>query len=170
MKIRRRTRGFTIIELMIVISIVAVLASWALPNLRDLVLRTRLKSAASDLHTSLLFARSEAIKRNAPVEVLPVDDAEWALGWSVRLGATVFMQQDAYPAISFAPRNAAYGAKAITGVTFQGTGREGSPDGVAFILTAPESPSISARCVVLDPSGRPTVRLDRNDNPTDGCN
>jgi type IV fimbrial biogenesis protein FimT len=167
-----RARGFTMIELLIVLSIVAILASFALPNLADFILRVRLKTAASDLHTTLLFARSEAIKRNATVTIQPLGGTDWSQGWEVRAPGIVqpLLRQDGYSQLVFTPTNAAYGAKTVTSVTFSGSGREGSTDGVAFILTALASGSIQARCVVLDPSGRPAVRHDRDTNAANGCN
>ena len=86
-----RATGFTIIELMIVIVIVGVMVSLAAPSMRDLIVRTRLKTAASDLHQSLMQARSEAIMRNAVVQVVPNSATNWALGWSVKeqAGGTV---------------------------------------------------------------------------------
>jgi type IV fimbrial biogenesis protein FimT len=167
---RQKVSGFTIMELMIVVAIVGVLAAFAMPNFRDLVARMRLKTGTSELHSSLLLARSEAVKRNAAVAVVPVDASNWAMGWSVRVGAVILSRQDSQPAVTFAPRSAAYAAKTVTNITFQGTGREASADGVAFILTATSLPGIGARCVILDPSGRPTVRIDGNGNPADGCN
>jgi type IV fimbrial biogenesis protein FimT len=168
--INRTQRGFTIMELMTVVAIVAILASFALPSFRDLVQRSRLKTAASDFHTSLTFARSEAIKRNGTVSVVPADASDWSRGWSVQFGGNPLIVQDPYASLSIAPRSASYGTKTVSSVDFQGTGREGSSDGIAFIVTAAGFPTISARCVVLDPSGRAAVRQDKNSNPSDGCN
>lgn len=169
-----RARGFTIIELMIVMVIVGVLVAVAAPNMRDLIVRMRLKTAASDLHSSLTFARSEAIKRNAGMQVVPVDATNWALGWSVRIqtSGVVLLNNDSYPQVGFTTANAAYIAAPLAAVTFSGTGREtGSAGaGVAFIITSPALPNLTARCVVLDPSGRAAVRQDRDSNATNGCN
>ena len=156
--------GFTIIELMIVVAISGVLAAFALPNLRDMIVKTRLKTAGSDIQISLMLARSEAIKRNSAVTVTPVVSTDWSQGWSVKSGTTVLQTQDAYSSVTFTPKSAAYGTKTVTSITFQGTGREGSSDGIAFILTATGYPTIGARCVVLDPSGRPAVRQDKDGN------
>jgi type IV fimbrial biogenesis protein FimT len=170
----RRTSGFTIIELMIVIVIVGVMVSLAGPNVRDLIVRVRLKTAASDLHASLTLARSEAIKRNAGMQIVPVNAADWALGWSVRVqaGGTVLSTQQAYPNVTFVTTNAAYAATAVPTVNFSGTGREtGSAGaGVAFVIQSPDHPLIKARCVVLDPSGRAAVRQDADTNAANGCN
>jgi len=167
---RAAATGFTLIELMVAIAVGAVLASWALPNLNYLVARVKLKTAASDLHTSLTLARSEAIKRNAAVTVTPVSTSDWSQGWSVKFGTTVLSTQVAYSNIGFVPRNAAYGTKTVSSITFQGTGREGSTDGIAFILRSTAQTTIDARCIVLDPSGRASVRVDSNRDYTDGCN
>ena len=171
----RSAPGFTIIELMLVMVIVGVMVALAGPNIRDLILRIRLKTAASDLHSSLTMARSEAIKRNAGVQIVPVSAGNWALGWSVKttvVPVEVLSQQDSYPNVTFTTTNAAYAAAPVANVTFSGTGREtGSAGaGIAFVIQAPGQPQIKARCVVLDPSGRPAVRQDADNNPANGCN
>ena len=45
----------------------------------------------------------------------------------------------------------------------------GAGAGIAFVFTSPQSPTSPARCVVLDPSGRPKVSQDGNGDPSDGC-
>ena len=47
--LRRRARGFTLIELMVTVAIAAILASVSIPMYRDYVLRSRIIDATSKL-------------------------------------------------------------------------------------------------------------------------
>lgn len=76
---RHRTaaiRGLTLIELLISMTVLAVLASTAVPSLRELMERRRLDGAATQLAASLQFARTEAVARNQPLRIsFPAGDA-----------------------------------------------------------------------------------------------
>ena len=60
-------RGFTLFELMIVMSIAAVLAALAVPAMHSFLQTQQQISAVTNLMTSLQYARSEAIKEDVPV-------------------------------------------------------------------------------------------------------
>jgi len=62
-------RGFTTLELLVVISILLILSAIALPNLSGWARNQRLKGVTRDLLSHLQFARLEAIKLNTPVEL-----------------------------------------------------------------------------------------------------
>jgi type IV fimbrial biogenesis protein FimT len=86
-------RGFTLIELMIVLVILGIILSVAMPGFSELNLRTRLKSYGNNMVSSAYLARGEAIKRNASVVIcIPNADADacaggnandWEKGWLV---------------------------------------------------------------------------------------
>jgi type IV fimbrial biogenesis protein FimT len=58
-------RGFTLVELMVAIAVVAVLVTLAAPSFYDFILVQRLKGINAQLVTDMQFARSEAISRVA---------------------------------------------------------------------------------------------------------
>lgn len=79
-------RGFTLVELMAVIGILAVLAVTAAPGFREMLLNQRLASAAQAFSAALSFARVEAIRRTSGVEVVALAGHDWNGGWAVRTG------------------------------------------------------------------------------------
>jgi type IV fimbrial biogenesis protein FimT len=108
----RRTRkagaaGFTIIELMVALAVLAILVTLIAPNFNDATLSARLNGFASSLVASAQVARSEAIKRNATIALCTSTDGEtcdgsgdWEQGWIVvnQATGTVFQYQQALPA------------------------------------------------------------------------
>lgn len=68
-------RGFTIIELLIVLTLIAILAAVAGPSFLDFIKNNRLTAQTNDLLSDLSFARSEAIKRGGDVTLCATGDA-----------------------------------------------------------------------------------------------
>lgn len=64
-----RSRGVTLIELMVGLAVLAVLAAAAAPFMGDMVVNSRLRESGNLLFTETLIAQSEAIKRNTAVRV-----------------------------------------------------------------------------------------------------
>jgi type IV fimbrial biogenesis protein FimT len=64
---KAKQTGFTLIELMFTIVVLAVLLGIGVPNFRDFVRNSRMSSAANDLVTDFNLARSESVKRRVPV-------------------------------------------------------------------------------------------------------
>ena len=57
------------VELMAVMVVIGVLATFAVPGITGMVNNSRLSGQASELAATLQLARSEAVRRNVPVEV-----------------------------------------------------------------------------------------------------
>lgn len=70
----RGSRGFTIVELMVTVAVMAILAAIGVPSMQGLVRNFRLNGAAGEMSAALQLARSEATRRNARVMVCPSSD------------------------------------------------------------------------------------------------
>lgn len=97
-RVRILGRGFTLIELVITMTVIGILAIIAVPSYQNFVESNRLTAATNDLVADLSFIRVEAMKRGAStpqVEVCASSDGAscttgsttWASGWIVFLDA-----------------------------------------------------------------------------------
>jgi type IV fimbrial biogenesis protein FimT len=73
---KAKQSGFTLLEMMLAIALLAGLISIGIPNFRDFVRNARMAAAANDLLADMNLARSEAIKRRVPVTLCKSDDGE----------------------------------------------------------------------------------------------
>jgi len=148
----RAARGFTLIELMITLSILVILLTVAVPSFREFVQSQRVKTTSFDLFAAITYARSEALKRNGDVTLSAAGGA-WGNGWSISAGGATLRTQSALDT-SVAITSSA------TSLTY---GRDGriSGSGATTLQLAP-NPSvswISPRCITIDLSGRPNSKL-----------
>ena len=142
---RCRSRGFTLIELMVVVALAAILAALATPSFKGFISGQRVKAAASDFVMAANFARSEAIKRNADVTISAASSgsAGWKDGWSVLAGTTQLSKQDAYTGLTFSGPASA--------ITYSASGRLGA----AVVPMAITGSDGGTRCIAFDLSGMP---------------
>jgi type IV fimbrial biogenesis protein FimT len=82
-------QGFSLIELLMAITVLGILLSFAIPSYKSSMLSAQLRSASNALVSSANFARSEALKRNAVVTLCvsatgtSCGTGNWQQGWMV---------------------------------------------------------------------------------------
>lgn len=96
---RNKVLGFTAIELMVCVAIVAILMAIALPSFRNSIERWRVNQYLGEFESTIFKARSEAIKRggNVFIQKLPDNSAtacnrattsqDWGCGWFIYYSA-----------------------------------------------------------------------------------
>jgi type IV fimbrial biogenesis protein FimT len=79
-QIKKIQVGFSLIELMVVLIVVGILASVAIPSFRIFMVNTQIRTTAESIRNGLQIARSEAVKRNAVVRFTLSNDTSWLVG------------------------------------------------------------------------------------------
>lgn len=146
---RRHDRGFTLVELMTVVAIVAILATSAAPSFRQLIATQRIRSAASAITESLWLTRAEALKRNTSVGFLFVGAAtEWNVP-DPSGGNTPLLTQPAFPTVNSVTQNGG-----SVQFNFNAYGRLATGSG--WIQLGDDSAGVY-RCLVVATTGRATA-------------
>jgi type IV fimbrial biogenesis protein FimT len=161
-------RGFTLVELMMALAIVAVLATVALPAFGNLLGRTRQQVAMADLQASLNQARSSAVSRGMHVIACPSIDqlnclhtTQWHHGWLLFADLDHDgRRSDDEPVIGTSqPRQEGIGILGTTGRPRIDYQSDGSAGGTNITLTVCDrnAGAARARTLVVSASGR--IRL-----------
>lgn len=148
---RRAQAGLTLIELMVALTISAVLVMAAAPSFQDYISNARLRENGNALYSQMLFAQSEAIKRNNVVRLAVVG------------GSTLRVIDRSDPANEVLVRE----SELSTGVTatvatvdFGGEGRPLNFAAAAFNLSSTgQTCSSEIRCPGLRVDGGGAIRL-----------
>lgn len=82
--------GLTVVEVLIIFSVIAVILLLTAPQISALVQDRNVKNTASELYGSLILARGEAAKRHSTARICPSSDGRscridgnWSRGWLV---------------------------------------------------------------------------------------
>ena len=174
-------QGFTIIELMVTVALVAILAAIAVPSYTALMTNNRMAGEINDLVGSLHFARSEAIKRGLDVLACKSADGatcttagDWGQGWIIFQDTDGDQLRDVAgcPAEPCEPLINAISAFA-SGDQFTGTGNpanwvrfnrngfSGNSAGTLTLCEHSKDPK-KARAIVISPQGRIRLAEDAN--------
>ena len=161
----KQQSGFPLIELMITLALLGIILAIAIPALNDFTIKQRVSSQTNEMMLSLAFARSEAVKLNRDIRVIPRTGTAsgWSDGWCVgpaSIGsncnhADVIRVFSGTNGVSITSFNTANPPRFV----FRRDGtREGNVD-AELKVTSPQldATSQSARCITLNPLGRAKI-------------
>lgn len=155
-------RGFTLIELVVTLSVAAILVSIAVPNLRTAIQNGRITTQVNDLIADLSYARSEAIKRRENVVTCQSTNGTSCTGGNWKDGRLVFVDTNkdgllgAEPILRF--REAIGGSDGT--ITVTGTPvflASGITNGVSNFVFCDGRGATKGKTVTLNATGQATV-------------
>jgi type IV fimbrial biogenesis protein FimT len=128
---RQSISGFSMIEVMVAITIVAILLGVAMPSFQSMLLGIQVKTAAEALNNGLQLAKGEAVRRNANVTFTLGTGTAWTVGCATPILDTNADGVDECPAVIQRRANEinsgnvtlAVAPAGATSVTFSGLGR-----------------------------------------------
>ena len=138
------TRGFTLVELMIVIAVIGILVAFALPAYQDYTRTANMAKVTSHYEEAVRFAYNEMYKDQTRVSMgnistLPPDGVSWV----ALINPTVFLSPGGDPAYKAGALNATDTASGVVGVV-------SANGGFLVTLTRPAYRDFSATNAVLD--------------------
>jgi len=147
----RNATGFTLVELLVTISIAVILAMIAVPSFSGLTDSQRAKNTATDIYIGLIRTRSEALKFNQSVNITPKAGG-WQNGWQITNTGTGSVLEDHGPIRGIS-------ITATTGpstIVYNSYGRVQGGKTSLQITTTGANPV--TRCVTVETSGRPYTK------------
>lgn len=171
---RQRQLGLTLIELMITLSIIAILVALAGPPYRQFIQNQRLSAASSELQRALWLARAEAMTRARRVTACrsangadcSATAGTWTQGWMVFVDTDGDGTRDTDEPILLVQQpltgiSSANGSTNLASyVSYTGTGYaallNGSPQSGSIVFCDNRGES-SARSVIITATGTPSV-------------
>jgi type IV fimbrial biogenesis protein FimT len=186
--------GFTLLELMLTITVAAVIMGLAIPNMRQFIWNNRITAAANDVVVAMTAARSEAIKSREqaliclssnPSAATPTCDGNGTQGWvvfvdtdgdqSIDAGEVITLRHEALPgtlSVRVNPANARFIAFSPSGFRTTAT-----PQLTSLVVcdqrgNVPlyDSTQSTARVIIVETTGRARVsRLISDISGVSGC-
>ena len=151
----KKMAGVTLIELIVVVSIVAITLTIGVPSMQNMIANNRSSSQAVIFVASLNLARSEAVKRGSTV-FITATSGNWANGWNVWVDDNGNAAMDAdevlQTSVGLTGGNTMAETGGATELAYTATGR--ITNAVAFIITSASGNVNHNRTVQIQPTGR----------------
>ena len=143
--------GFTLTELVVVLAVAGILTTMAIPSFSSLIETKRAKATSTDIYVALVRARSEAIKFNKSVSLVP-KSGDWQNGWQILNPNDGSVLENHSP-----PQGVTISvATGPSTVVYNSYGRV--TGGATSLQITSTGASAASRCVTVGTSGRPYTK------------
>ncbi|OQC55298.1 MAG: Fimbrial protein precursor [Deltaproteobacteria bacterium ADurb.Bin022] len=147
--VKKRTLGFTLIEMMVVIAVIAVLSAIAVPSFMEYARNQRLNGAARQVYTDLMNARQQAVTENKKIIVQFVNNHQYQFvrdndaSETVTTGDETLVLRDIQPEYSDVTFSAGFNP------AFRPNGTGKNP-----VITLTSSSTGKTKCITISTAGR----------------
>ncbi len=175
----RNQSGFTLIEALIVVALVAIMLAIGIPSFVSFMSRYRLTATSNDFLSGITLTRNEAIKRGRRVDMVPVSGNDWKTGWILFIdqnnnqlvdsGEEIINQHTAMPTLVNIAKATTSGNSCTTttgipfysggktSIAYAGTGYSQTNTGGFLAGSMQFRDGTNTRCLIINSLGRPRI-------------
>ncbi|RMQ41296.1 Pillin [Pseudomonas cichorii] len=124
---RYMSKGFSLIELLVTVSLIGVVAAIAVPSFTSTIQNNKVDTELNDLQRALNYARLEAINRGVTVRIAPTSGTAWNTELRVYLASDTGSSPTVLRTVSAMSSGGTLTATDVTGIEFNNLGGLATP-------------------------------------------